>query len=103
MNRKNIFNFVISLFLFISIATTTFCQEGKIIPLWEGKPLFNKTTEDTEIQFYDSLNILRMRQVSIPTLEMYKPDHPNGTAIIVCPGGGYYHISYDLVGGWRVG
>lgn len=28
-------------------------------------------------------------EVDIPTLTPYLPEHPNGTAIVVCPGGGY--------------
>lgn len=33
--------------------------------------------------------------VSEPTLTVYGPavDHPNGTAVIICPGGGYVHLS----------
>jgi len=98
MNRKLTFQ-LITIVLTI-LPSTVFAQEGKVIELWKGKPLSNKTMDDTEIKFYDSLNIMRIRKVSIPTLEMYKPEHPNGTAIIVCPGGGYYHLSYDLEGRW---
>ena len=100
MNSKSFFQIITFVFLLTLVANSTFGQEVKVIPLWEGKPLFNKTSEDTEIQYYDSLNILRMRNVSIPTLEIYQPEHPNGTAIIVCPGGGYHHLSYDLEGRW---
>lgn len=37
----------------------------------------------------------RIGNVSVPTLTVYGPavDHPNGTAVIICPGGGYVNLS----------
>ena len=34
----------------------------------------------------------------IPTLTLLKPAHPNGTAVIVAPGGGYVYLATDLEG-----
>ncbi|HKE26158.1 MAG TPA: alpha/beta hydrolase [Bryobacteraceae bacterium] len=38
--------------------------------------------------------------VSQPTLTVYLPDkaHANGTAIVICPGGGYQHLAIDKEG-----
>ena len=35
----------------------------------------------------------RLSNVSHATLAVYRPDHPNGTAVIVCPGGSYLSLS----------
>ncbi|MCI4670668.1 MAG: alpha/beta hydrolase [Bacteroidia bacterium] len=35
-----------------------------------------------------------IHDTSIPTLTAYLPEHPNGQAVIVCPGGGYKGTSY---------
>ncbi|MGB3801204.1 MAG: alpha/beta hydrolase, partial [Lewinella sp.] len=38
--------------------------------------------------------------VAIPQLTAYVPDHPNGQAVIICPGGGYARLAYDKEGVW---
>ena len=42
----------------------------------------------------------RISNVSVPTLEVVRPaiDRPNGTAVIICPGGGYGLLSYEREG-----
>jgi acetyl esterase/lipase len=42
--------------------------------------------------------IIRLANVSVPTLSVYKPKNPNGTAIVICPGGGYSILAMDLEG-----
>ncbi len=34
----------------------------------------------------------------IPTLTVFRPDHPNGSAVVICPGGGYVHLAIDKEG-----
>lgn len=36
--------------------------------------------------------------VSSPTLEMFSPEHPDGSAVIILPGGGFCLLSYDHEG-----
>lgn len=40
----------------------------------------------------------RVSKVTDPTLTVYKSVNANGTAIIICPGGGYGRLSVDLEG-----
>lgn len=42
----------------------------------------------------------RLSNISVPTLQVVPPavDRPNGTAVIVCPGGGYRMLSYEREG-----
>lgn len=44
--------------------------------------------------------ILRISKISIPTLRVYLPaaDKANGTAVIICPGGGYSIVAIDHEG-----
>jgi acetyl esterase/lipase len=74
------------------LMTATFNEaaESVVIPLWpEGVPgakaIGDEHTDDTG----------RIANVSVPTLTVYPAaiDRPNGTAIIVCPGGGYARLS----------
>ncbi len=64
-----------------------FSQE--IIPLYDKIP-GSKAAIKSESS--DTINgILRIRNVSLPTLAVYRPEagKANGTAVVICPGGGY--------------
>jgi acetyl esterase/lipase len=44
--------------------------------------------------------VIRLGNVSRPTLQVFRPpaDKDTGTAVVVCPGGGYYILAMDLEG-----
>ncbi|HET7536281.1 MAG TPA: alpha/beta hydrolase [Candidatus Didemnitutus sp.] len=70
--------------------------DGTVIPLWpEGVP-GAKPNPGEEIHDNEG----RVSNISVPTLTVYAPavDHPNGTAVIVCPGGGYTRLSVEREG-----
>lgn len=75
----------------LSIATTfAAAAEPVVIPLWpEGVP----GAKDIGPERLGEGG--RISNVSVPTLTVYGPavDRPNGTAVIVCPGGGYRLLS----------
>ena len=43
-------------------------------------------------------NLRRVTNVSAPTITVYQPAKPVGTAVLVCPGGGYNHLSIEHEG-----
>ncbi len=60
-----------------------------IFPLYESNIPNSKPTIDNEkAETTDS--ILRISKISRPTITAYFPEKPNGSAIIICPGGGYW-------------
>ncbi len=68
--------------------------DGLVIPLWpEGAPGAKYIGPEKQ----DRGNI---SAVSEPTLTYFAPavDRPNGTAIIICPGGGYSRLAFDREG-----
>lgn len=75
-----------------SLAQTT----GKIIPLWEnGAPGFeNKRNEPESAKDYWVKNIHN------PSLQVFTPaaGKANGTAVVVCPGGGFRLLVYNAEG-----
>ena len=77
-------------------ATTLFASlPPKVIPLWpEGVP-GAKSGLGPEQQENGHIS-----NVSEPTLTLYAPavDKPNGTAVIICPGGGYANLSTEREG-----
>ena len=76
------------------------------LPLWPsgapGKPTANGPEADTTTA-KDNLiagrPLIRLGNVSVPTMTVYKPvTAPNGAAIVVFPGGGYSILAIDLEG-----
>jgi acetyl esterase/lipase len=68
--------------------------DGTVIPLWaEGVPGAKDIGPE-------KLEDARISNVSQPTLTYLAPavDRPNGTAVIICPGGGYVRLSFDREG-----
>ena len=46
------------------------------------------------IQSYGGVGPNRISDVSDPTMTVYRPEKPNGTSVIVAPGGGFMFLSY---------
>jgi acetyl esterase/lipase len=78
-----------------SLTAASALADNTVIPLWpEGVPNA-KTTLGAE-----KLVGGRISNVSEPTLTIYSPavDRPNGTAVIICPGGSYSLLSNQREG-----
>lgn len=46
----------------------------------------------------DGREVIRLTDITNPTIKIFKPKKANGTAVIVCPGGGYGILAMDLEG-----
>lgn len=67
-------------------------RSQEIIPLYPQDSIPNsRPSAMTEKAVTGADGILRISDVSVPTLAVYLPpaDKANGTAVIICPGGGY--------------
>ena len=74
--------------------------EPIVMPVWPGEVPGKTTTEAEGLQPDQGDRIIRMTHVSAPTLAVYKAPNqkrPVG-AVMVCPGGGYHILAYDLEG-----
>ncbi|MFG6686615.1 alpha/beta hydrolase [Mariniflexile sp. HNIBRBA6329] len=93
MAIKNIF----LMLSFFFVAVHGFAQ-NEIIPLWSGDIPNSQKSDDKEI--VKKSDATRISLVQIPTLEVFLPTpiNANGKAVIICPGGGYQHLSYDWEG-----
>jgi acetyl esterase/lipase len=60
----------------------------------------SKTSLVKEVSDMGTDGVLRISKVSQPTLTLYKPDSKvdNGTAVIICPGGGYGILAMNKEG-----
>lgn len=64
------------------------------IPLWPAEPPGGGGPDgDLSIDPHGHIS-----HVAIPTLRIVRPDKPNGTAVLIAPGGGYRFISEKLEG-----
>jgi acetyl esterase/lipase len=91
---KLIYRFLV-IVLFLSINTFSFAQT-EVIDIWNGKvpgSIQNDTVKENII--YTKPGAARIRDVTDPTLTVFKPAEgtANGTAIIICPGGGYIRLA----------
>jgi len=75
---------------------TVFNNKQQVIPLYKIVPN-NKQIADKENATTRD-NVTRIAKVSNPTLTVFKPDRPNGKAVIICPGGGYAILAFDKEG-----
>jgi acetyl esterase/lipase len=68
----------------------------QIIPLYNGAIPNSKVDASViEKSSVDANGILRINEVTLPTLAVYQPEpgKANGTAVIICPGGGYWILA----------
>ncbi|WP_229719342.1 alpha/beta hydrolase [Winogradskyella schleiferi] len=74
-------------------------KDRKVIQLWSDKiPNAIENSEFKEIEIIKDSVVSSLEQVSIPTLTVFKPEKSNGTAIVICPGGGYHHLAINKEG-----
>lgn len=69
--------------------------QNKVISLWEGN-IPGAISNDQYVQTIDSSNNwVKMMKVNQPVLDMYVPEpgKANGTAVVICPGGGYWLLA----------
>lgn len=86
----------LTVLLLLSSCVVARAAEPKVIPLWpEGVP--GLRADAAEEKLVDG----RVVGVHYPTLTLYAPDaaKTNGTAVILCPGGGYVRLAVGENGG----
>lgn len=91
-------------FLFFSFFLQIVCiaNSQKVVPLYTGNIPNYKQSDDEEKWVTGTDSILRIEAVQKPTLSIYLPpkEKANGTAVIICPGGGYRILAFDKEGTW---
>lgn len=79
--------------------TTNLYAQSIEVELWNGKiPNAIPNLEYEEIKVFEDSVLVKVSQVKIPTITIFKPKKPNGTAVVICPGGGYLHLAINKEG-----
>lgn len=86
---------------------SAFAAPGEPIRLWSGTapgetrvlPPEGDTTKPTD-RLVNGVSIVRLGNVSDPTITIHRPDpaRDTGTAVVVAPGGGYNILAWELEG-----
>ncbi|MCP9236123.1 alpha/beta hydrolase [Lewinella sp. JB7] len=69
-------------------------------PLYEGPVPNARAVADPETVEEREVGGRSIADVAVPELTAFLPDHPNGKAVIICPGGGYARLAFDKEGVW---
>lgn len=85
------------LFLFFFTASI-YSQVREVINLWPDKPFYMIDTMNHELSELGTDGIVRVSKITYPNIEYWKPDKPNGTAVVICPGGGYVRLAITSEG-----
>jgi acetyl esterase/lipase len=96
--------FAASLLVGSVVAIPAFAVEPLVVDLWPGKTpgdVGMKGQETSRIHDSPLVGPTKLiTNVSKPTLTIYSParDKNNGTAMVICPGGGYWDLYWELEG-----
>lgn len=87
------------LVLGIAIAAVRGSAQQVVIPVWPGVAPGSEHATQKEVEYLNGKQKL-VRNVVTPTLTAYLPDRAkaNGTAVVICPGGGFHFLSWDSEG-----
>jgi len=90
-----------SLFILPLLAVAAQAAEPVTLKLWPTgapEPAGFTSEAEKEIPKKNDADVKRVTNVTEPTITVYKPEKPNGTAVIVCPGGGYSILAIEHEG-----
>ncbi|HEY2070406.1 MAG TPA: alpha/beta hydrolase [Rhizomicrobium sp.] len=77
-------------------------QPAEIIRLWPDGPPTKLGDTGPEIEFRGLPGVASdtkmLRNVSEPTLSVFRPEKPNGTGVVICPGGGWRILAWEHEG-----
>ena len=77
---------------FIIILCAGYCKGQEAMPLYPAKIPNDKAAKNEEYKIANAEVDSLTYKVSVPTLTVFMPakGKSNGTAVIICPGGGYH-------------
>src|SRR5258705_12069654 len=83
--------------LFFLLIITTFAHAQTVIPLYNGAAPGSETWNWDEKEIKVDIGTI-VSDVTHPSLTVYVPENPNGTAVIIAPGGAFHVLAFDLEG-----
>lgn len=102
---------IVSLTIILWVSGPLFADEKPtVVEIWPGKPpeepgtigpekiVMSPKLTRKEVEVTESTRMIS--NVTKPTLTIYRPakDKDNGAAVVICPGGGYWNLYWELEG-----
>ncbi|HZL38543.1 MAG TPA: alpha/beta hydrolase [Tepidisphaeraceae bacterium] len=83
-----------------SLTATRAADAPAVIDIWPAGKVPGNPKEPAAEKMEDSGGVKRVSNVSKPTLTVFRPakDKDTGAAVVICPGGGYSILAWDLEG-----
>jgi len=72
--------------------------QNRLIDTAQGQKLVEHDLSRPGEELVAGKEVIRLADITNPTIKIFTPKNPNGTAVIVCPGGGYGILALDLEG-----
>ncbi|MGN6246790.1 MAG: alpha/beta hydrolase [Ginsengibacter sp.] len=99
MKWTNVMKFFLAALFLLTLSNRLMAQET--IPLYKEIPNSKPTPTDYK-EYADTTadGVIIIHKVSVPNITIYKPEHQDkdGSAVVICPGGGYAILAYNLEG-----
>ncbi len=91
------------LLLYGALLSAARAAEPLVIDVWPGKPAGDNAATIGPEKWLVHLPVDQWKwltNVTRPTLTIYRPprEKDNGAAVLICPGGGYHNLVWDLEG-----
>jgi acetyl esterase/lipase len=83
-------------FLPLLVSSVAFAAEPTVIKLWPSGAPSQMTTKP--LPEPAAPNPSSLTNITDPTLTVYRPEKPSGTAVLVAPGGGFSHLAIQHEG-----
>jgi len=98
--------FAAGCYLVVALGAVGHASEVEVIQLWKstppGPPAVTKGEErdisNDESNLVAGKPLIRLTDVAKPELHIFRPEKPNGAACLICPGGGFHVLAWDLEG-----
>ena len=76
----------------LGLTVPAMAEEWEEIPLWPGKPPGGGGPSGPEKLGAEGAGFGAVSNISTPRMRVYRPAKANGSAVVVCGGGGYFRI-----------
>lgn len=94
--KHHFINRTIQIFTLFIVGTGLLQAQNETIPIWSNEIPGSKIAIDyKEVQ---NATTDQVSKVTVPTLSVFIPEKPNGTSIVICPGGGYAYLAINKEG-----
>lgn len=87
-----------AILLFISVMALHITIAQEVIEIPHEKDSVTKWKKGEKAYFSELWGTQVVTNVSVPSMEVFRPESPNGTAVVVAPGGGLYALSIKSEG-----